>query len=137
MFDRFVAPYDTPLIEDAHRAGQRIVYHICGKIMPLIERLLDMGPDAIETFTPRGMGGDTDLVAASARIGGRACMIGGFDQLHYFTGCTAEATRAEVRRCFSEAGSNGRYILSPSDHFFDACPELVRAFADEARNCRY
>ena len=32
-------------------------------------------------------------------------MIGGFDQFHFFKGCTAEQTRAEVRRCFQAAGS--------------------------------
>jgi len=31
-------------------------------------------------------------------------MIGGFDQLHFFTGCDEDATRAEVQRCFNEAG---------------------------------
>ncbi len=137
LFDRFVAPYDAPLIAAAHRAGQRIVYHICGKIMPLVERILAMQPDAMETFTPAGMGGDADLAAARSRIGERAVMIGGFDQLHFFTGCSPEATRAEVRRCFDEAGRDGRFILSPSDHFFDASPELLRAFADEAGNCAY
>jgi len=137
LFDRFVAPYDTPLIEAAHRAGQRIVYHICGKIMPLVERLVGMGPDAIETFTPAGMGGDADLARAKARIGGRASMIGGFDQLHFFTECDPETTRAEVRRCFREAGEGGRYMLSPSDHFFAADAELLAAFSAEARSCRY
>jgi hypothetical protein len=137
LFDRFVAPYDAPIIEAAHRAGQRIVYHLCGRIMPMLDRALAMEPDAIETFTPAGMGGDADLTAACVCIGGRACMIGGFDQLHFFTGCRAEDTRAEVRRCFREAGQNGRFILSPSDHFFDADPELLEAFADEARHCTY
>ncbi len=137
LFDRFVAPYDGPLIEAAHHTGQRIVYHICGKIMPLLEMLLGMHPDAIETFTPAGMGGDANLAAARGRIGDRACMIGGFDQLHFFTGCDEEATRAEVRRCFREAGGSGRYILSPSDHFFDARPELLKAFAEEAGRCLY
>ncbi len=137
MFDQFVAPYDAELIADAHSAGQRIVYHLCGKIMPMVERVAAMNPDAMETFTPAGMGGDADLARAKAKLGGRICMIGGFDQFHFFTGCDAEATRAEVRRCFREAGAGGGYILSPSDHFFDADPELVRAFADEAAKCRY
>ena len=137
LFDAFVAPYDKPLIDMAHRAGQRVVYHLCGKIMPMIERTVEMGVDAIETFTPRGMGGDTDLREAHRRIAGRACMIGGFDQLHFFTGCGEEATRAEVRRCFEEAGPGGRYLLSPSDHFFDARTELLRAFSSEAAKCRY
>ena len=60
-------------------------------------------------------------------------MIGGFDQFHFFKGCTADQTCAEVRRCFQAAGSQGAYILCPSDNFFDAEPELVKAFADESR----
>ena len=31
-------------------------------------------------------------------------MIGGFDQQHFFKGCTPAATRAEVRRLFEAAG---------------------------------
>ena len=50
---------------------------------------------------------------------------------------TPEETRAEVRRCFREAGAGGGLILSPSDHFFEAKPELLHAFADEARKCTY
>ena len=137
LFDRFVAPYDTELIECAHNAGQRIVYHTCGGMMPILERIADMNPDAMETFTPAGMGGDVSLREAKGRIGHRVCMIGGFDQYHYFTGCTADQTRREVRRCFEEAGEGGGYILAPSDHFFDADTELISAFTDEARKCRY
>ena len=96
-----------------------------------------MGPNALETFTPVGMGGDADLAEAKRRLGDRVCMIGGFDQSYYFTQSTPEETRRCVRKCFEEAGEGGRFILSPSDHFFDAKPELVRAFAEEAANCRY
>jgi uroporphyrinogen decarboxylase len=64
-------------------------------------------------------------------------MIGGFDQLHFFTQCTPEQTRAEVRRCFEAAGDGGGFILCPSDHFFDAELALLDAFADEARECSY
>jgi hypothetical protein len=63
--------------------------------------------------------------------------IGGFDQFHFFTDCTEEETRQEVRRCFREAGKGGGYILAPSDHFFEADLNLLEAFADEARNCTY
>jgi uroporphyrinogen-III decarboxylase len=113
------------------------VYHTCGGMMPLLERIADMGPDAMETFTPRAMGGDTDLAKAKQRIGEKVCMIGGFDQFHFFVGCSAEETSAAVRRCFEEAGASGGYILSPSDHFFRAEPELLAAFAAEARRCVY
>jgi uroporphyrinogen decarboxylase len=128
LFDQFVAPYDAELIALAHEVGQRIVYHTCGGMMPLLERIADMNPDAMETFTPPDMGGDMRLAEAKQRIG---------DQGHYFKDCKPEQTRAEVRRCFEEAGSDGGYILSPSDHFFDAEPDLIAAFADEARHCVY
>ncbi|MBC7256355.1 MAG: hypothetical protein H5T66_09680, partial [Chloroflexi bacterium] len=137
IFDRFVAPYDAPLIALAHEKGQRIVYHTCGGMMPFLERIADMEPDAMETFTPPGMGGDVDLAEAKRRIGHRVCFIGGWDQYHYFLNCSEEETRAEVRRCFQAAGEGGGYILAPSDHFFDADPRLIAAFADEARRCVY
>ncbi|MBD3415275.1 MAG: hypothetical protein GF421_12705 [Candidatus Aminicenantes bacterium] len=137
IFDEFVAPYDAELIAEAHKLGQRVVYHTCGGMMPLLERIADMGPDAAETFTPKAMGGDADLKQAKKRIGHRLCMIGGFDQFHYFKGCTPEETRKEVRRCFEEAGQGGGFILAPSDHFFDAEIELIQAYADEARKCTY
>jgi uroporphyrinogen-III decarboxylase len=106
-------------------------------MMPILEDIAAMKPDAMETFTPPDMGGDTRLAEAKERIGSDVCMIGGFDQHHYFVGCAEEETRAEVRRCFAQAGEDGGYILSPSDHFFDAEPKLLGAFADEARKCTY
>ena len=37
----------------------------------------------------------------------------------------------------AQAGQNGGYILSPSDHFFDADIELIKAFVDESKSCVY
>jgi len=137
IFNEFVAPYDAKLIQIAHESGQRIVYHTCGGMMPILEDIASMEPDAMETFTPPGMGADVDLARAKKIIGDKVCMIGGFDQLHFFTGCTPEETRKEVRRCFEAAGLGGGFILSPSDHFFEAEPRLIKAYADEAKNCIY
>jgi uroporphyrinogen-III decarboxylase len=137
IFHEFVAPYDAELIETAHLAGQRVVYHTCGGMMPILEDIAAMKPDAMETFTPPAMGGDADLKEAKHRIGDKVCMIGGLDQFHYFTGCSEKETREEVRRCFEAAGEGGGFILAPSDHFFEADLDLLKAFADEALNCSY
>lgn len=137
IFNEYVAPYDSELIEAAHKAGQRIVYHTCGGMMPILEDIAAMKPNAMETFTPKAIGADVDLGEAKRRIGDKVCMIGGFDQVNFFKGCSSEQTRGEVRRCFEEAGSGGGYILSPSDHFFEAEKDLLKVFADEALNCTY
>lgn len=137
LFREFVAPYDAEIIQAAHAAGQRIVYHTCGGMMPILEDIAAMKPDAMETFTPPGMGGDVDLASAKKRIGNEVCMIGGFDQGRWFSGAPEADLRLEVRRCFREAGEGGGFILSPSDHFFDADPRLIAIFAEEARACSY
>ncbi len=137
IFNEFVAPYDSKLISEAQQAGQRIVYHTCGGMMPILEDIAVMGPNAMETFTPVGMGGDVDLAEVRHRIGSKVCMIGGFDQFHFFTGCTEKETKEEVKRCFKAAGKNGGFILCPSDHFFDAELPLIQAFSDAARTCNY
>jgi hypothetical protein len=137
IFEKFVAPYDAELIDSAHTSGQKIVYHTCGGMMPILEIIADMGTDAMETFTPPSLGGDVNLAEAKKRIGHRACLIGGFDQCHYFKGTTPEKTRAAVRKCFEEAGEEGGFILAPSDHFFEADLELLQAFANEAETCVY
>ncbi len=137
LFREFVAPYDTEIINTAHDAGIKVVYHTCGGMMPVLEDIAGMNPDAMETFTPPAMHGDTDLAEAKRRIGDSVCMIGGFNQGHYFKGCSEAETRRQVRNCFEEAGGGGGYILAPSDHFFDADVVLVAAFADEARKCVY
>ena len=97
IFDEFVAPYDAELIELAHAVGQRVVYHTCGGMMPILERIAALKPDAMETFTPPGMGGDVDLAEAKRRIGDKVCMIGGFDQFHFFPA----ARRIRLRRSAS------------------------------------
>ena len=137
IFEEFVAPYDAELIRLLHGVKQRVVYHTCGGMMPLLEIIADMEPDAMETFTPPSLGGDVNLKEAKKRIGHRVCMIGGFDQSQFFVGCSPEKTRKAVRRCFEEAGDGGGFILSPSDHFFDADLDLLHAYSDEARKCSY
>ena len=83
------------------------------------------------------MDADVRLAEAKQQLGNSVCMIGGFDQAHHLAGCTEAETRAAVRRCFEEAGAGGGYILSPSDHFFDAPVKNLKALADAARECVY
>jgi len=136
LLQEFVLPYDQKIIEKAHEHGQRIVYHTCGGMMPILEDILSIGPDAMETLTPPGMGADVILSEVKRRVGDKVCLIGGFDQGYGFT-CDPEETRKMVRKNFEDAGEGGGYILCPSDHFFEAKIECLKAFVDEAKKCEY
>jgi hypothetical protein len=99
IFNEFVAPYDAELIEAAHQAGQRVVYHTCGGMMPILEDIAAMKPDAMETFTPAAMGGDVNLREAKQRIGGKVCMIGGLDQFFEADTNLLKAFADEALKC--------------------------------------
>lgn len=136
MFREFCLPYDRQQIAALHGRGTRVVYHLCGGLMPMLELVADTGADGLETMTPRSMGGDCDLAAAYRRVHDRLFLIGGFDQNRGFERGDPAVTRGLVRELHA-ACPDGGYICSPSDHFFTGGIEVVQAFADEARNCTY
>lgn len=72
MLDEFVIHYDGRRIEIARKAEQGNVCHTCGGMMPILEQIASMKPEAVETFIPVEMGGDTHLEEA-CRQEGRIC----------------------------------------------------------------
>jgi len=132
----FCLPYDQRQHTALHEAGTKIVYHLCGGLMKLLDIVVENGADGLETMTPPDMGGDCDLAEASKRVGDRLFFIGGFDQSRGLEQGTPEIA-AEMVRELHAACPNGGYICCPSDHFFFGSPENVQAFVDAARQCKY
>ncbi len=136
MHEQFCLPYDIIQLRALHDAGTKVVYHLCGGLMPLLDLVVKNGADALETMTPPGMGGDCDLAGAQRQAGDKLAFIGGFDQNEGFESGTPEKVRQMVKDLFACCPEGG-YICSPSDHFFFGDPENVRAFADTAKECYY
>jgi uroporphyrinogen decarboxylase len=136
MHREFCQAYDIKEHAAMHAAGAKIVYHLCGGMMPLLELVAANGADGLETMSPPAMGGDCDLAQAHTRVGDKLFFIGGFDQNGGFEKGTPQKARELVRSCFN-ACPNGGYICSPSDHFFFGDPKNIQAFVDEANNCKY
>lgn len=132
----FCLPYDQKQHELIHALGAKIVYHLCGGLMPLLETVAENGTDGLETMTPPAMGGDCDLLKADKRVGEKLFFIGGFDQNAGFEKGTVENVREQVFRLFA-AKKHGGYICCPSDHFFFGEPDLIRAFVAAAKECVY
>lgn len=136
LHKEFCLPYDKIQHKALHAAGTRVVYHLCGGLMPLLEIVAENGADGLETMTPVDMGGDCDLAEASRRVGDKLFFIGGFDQNAGFEQGNIENIREQVFRLFS-ACPDGGYICSPSDHFFFGRPDNIKEFVKAARECIY
>lgn len=140
MFDEFCVPYDRRIISAIHEVGLRTVYHTCGGMMAILDRIPNNGTDASETLSPPGVGGDIrpeDRAAVKRVLGGKVALIGGLDQSNILTDGTPARIEAEVRTLFETFGAGGGYICSASDHFFHAPVENLIAFARAAEHCRY
>ena len=137
LFAEFCLPYDRRQIEALHDAGPKVVDHLCGGLMPMLDLVVQTGTDGLETMTPPSMGADCDLREASRRVGDKLFFIGGFDQNAGFENGTPETARKLVFDCFEATRDHAGYIIAPSDHFFHGDIANLRAFADACKECAY
>ncbi|MBN2292160.1 MAG: hypothetical protein JXM70_07025 [Pirellulales bacterium] len=138
MHREFCMPYDREMHRAVHAVGLKTTYHTCGGMMHILDQIIENETDASETLTPPGCGGNITVPEEVRRaFGGRIAMIGGMDQYNVLTSGTPKQIRDEVVRLFEGFGIDGGYILSASDHFFDAPVENLRVFAEAAAECRY
>lgn len=140
LFEEFCVPYDRRLNEALRAAGHKSVYHTCGGMMSILDKIPLNGTDASETLSPPGVGGDIrkeDRARVKEVLGSKVSLIGGIDQLRLLEQGTPEEIEADVRHCFETFGANGGYICSASDHFFNAPIENLKALAAAGRDCTY
>jgi len=133
----YCLPYDRRIHDALHSLGYKISYHTCGGMMPLLELIASNSCDCMEPFAPATVGGDADLSEAKKRIGGLVCMKGGIDQVNVLERGNPELIRKTVLKAFEDAGKGGGFILSTSDHFYNAPVENLWAYANAVHECLY
>lgn len=141
IHEEFCLPYDRQMHEAIRAAGFPSVYHTCGGMSKITYLIRQNGCAASETLSPAGVGGDIgdDETARQvhADLSPYVALIGGMDQFNVLEQGTADQIEREVFRLFELFGQNGGYILSASDHFFNAPPDNLKAFAQAAKACTY
>jgi hypothetical protein len=140
MFDEFCVPYDKQVIDALHEIGLPVVYHTCGAIMAILDKISANGCDASETCSPPAVGGDVtkdDRVTVKKVLGSKVSLIGGLDQSNILEQGTPQQVEQEVESLFATLGQGGGYICSASDHFFHAPVENLKAMARAAKRCVY
>ena len=125
----FIRPGLERIINHTHSLGKPYIAHMCGNVMPIVDDLMEMGLDVLESLQPEAM----DVYELKKKTQGRMALIGGVGVQSLLPHGTPEEIRAEVARLKQELGRGGGYVLSSAKPIMDDVPtENALAFIDEA-----
>lgn len=118
IFSEIIAPYLKRAI-DAYRAlGFRTIKHTDGNIMPILDQLVECGPDALHSLDPQG---GVTIPAVRKVTKGRVALCGNVNCGLLQTG-TEEDCIADIRRCLREGMSEPGFIFCTSNCVYTGLP---------------
>lgn len=112
LFGRALAPRLQKLVDVAHGHGVKVMFHSCGAIVPLIERIIALGVDILDPLQVAADGMDPSLV--KEQFGTRICLHGSIDTQHVLPHGSPQEVSDTVRHMIDILGAGGGLILSPS-----------------------
>ena len=122
MFDEFVFPYDKMVNDAIHQIGGKLRAHCHGDCMDFLEKMADMGIDAIEPLEPVPYG-DVDLAKARKRMDG-SMMLSGNIPSQCFPSCSPDDVRKWVKAAIRDAAPRGGFALRTTGGHAGVNPEL-------------
>ena len=126
-FKRWAQPYEKMVIDRVHKAGGKVLLHICGRSSDRWEPMVETGADLIDLDSPVDMGDAKD------QIGDRVCIKGNVDTTLLVRGTSEDVDRVSkelIERC----APGGGFILSAGCEVGRDSPvENIQALADAAR----
>lgn len=120
QFAEFIFPYLRDVTSGYHEMGYYVIKHSDGNIDPVLDQIVDAGPDALHSIDPQGR---MSLADVRARYGDRIATIGNVNCGLLQTG-TQEQADADVRRCLHEGMDDGKFgfIFSTSNCAYTGLP---------------
>jgi uroporphyrinogen decarboxylase len=130
LFRTFIKPRLADMIAMIHNEGAMVIKHTDGNIYPILEDIVETGPDGVNPVEPAaGM----DLRTVKRLVGDRVCVTGNIDCAHLLPHGTPEQVRQAVRQAIADAAEGGGYILTSSNSIHSSCkPENLVAMAEAA-----
>ena len=107
---RFIKPRLACMIAHAHTLGKPLIAHMCGNVMPLVDDLIEIGLDALESLQPEAM----DVYILKKKCAGKMALIGGMGTQSTLPFSSPQEIKAETDRLKAELGSGGGYVLGPA-----------------------
>jgi uroporphyrinogen decarboxylase len=130
VFERLILPRLRRMIDLIHDEGALCIKHSDGNIYPILDLIVDAGPDGLNPIEPAaGM----ELGEVKRRVGDRVCLVGNIDCGQLLPHGTPGEVRDAVRRAIADAAAGGGYIVSSSNSIHSTCrPENLAAMVDAA-----
>lgn len=126
-YEVFNFPYLAELISGLKKAGARVKYHACGNTKALLPLLAQLEADIINLDAP------VDLGEVKRVLGHKMCIKGNFDPTRVLLQGNPDTVRQAVRRCLTEGGQGGGFIVSPGCEVpRDTPPENLAALIEAA-----
>ena len=118
MFEEFIFPYLSRIIEAGRKDGMYMIKHTDGNIMPIIEGLIACNPHALHSLDP--MAG-IDIREVKRLYGSKIALCGNVHCAAMQTG-TDEDVIASAEYCLTFGKENGGYIFATSNVPFKGMP---------------
>ena len=111
QFAEFITPYLKQTIDGYRNLGFYSIKHTDGNIMPILDQMLDCGPDALHSLDPQG---GVDLKYMKEYCGEKVCLIGNVNCGLLQTG-TDEEVRKDTLRSLRDGMPGYGYVFSTSN----------------------
>ena len=111
-FDRQLGPRIARLVDLAHSHGVKLMFHSCGAVVPLIDRLIELGVDILDPIQVRATG--MDPACLKETFGDRITLHGSIDTQYVLPRGTPDDVRHNVRKMIEILSPGGGFILAPS-----------------------
>lgn len=129
LWRKFFRPRLKKLVSHCHERGLSYVLHSCGNVFPLVEDLMAIEIDALESCQAEAM----NVYALKDKVGNRMVLIGGLGVQSTLPFSSPSEVRAEAIRLAQNLGRGGGYVLAPSKPLMTGVPpENVAALVEAA-----
>jgi len=131
LYEQYALPYETKVVDEAHRGGVFYALHICGDTSSILDKMLLTGSDAFEIDYK------TDTQYAFDILKDKAAFIGNIDPSGVLALGTPELVREKTTRLLDIFSKTNRFILNSGCALPSITPEAnIRALVETARMYR-
>lgn len=111
LFEEYISPYLKEILDAYRSMGFYTIKHTDGNIMPILDQMVECGPDALHSLDPQG---GVDLKEVKARVGDKVALCGNVNCGLLQTG-TQEECEEDIRRSLREGMPGYGYIFCTSN----------------------